>query len=211
MFFHKTPGIVRWLYPQLTWHIPSENAQTIYLTFDDGPIPGLTDFILDTLDQFDAKATFFCVGENLRKHAYIAESAINRGHTLANHTYNHLNGWKTDFEKYIENVKRCQDELDGLGQRAKILRPPYGKISRKQISALNKEYHIVMWNVLSGDYSMKINPERCLKQTIKATGNGSIVLFHDNLKAQANVKYALPAFIKHFHELGYQFKSICMN
>ena len=211
MIFHKTPGIVRWLYPQLTWKMPKEKINTIYLTFDDGPIPGLTHFILDTLDQFDAKATFFCVGENLRKNKNIAERAISQGHVLANHTFNHLNGWKTNDKEYLKNVERCQDELDELGQHAKILRPPYGKISRKQIDTLKKDYQIIMWDVLSGDYSSKITPDTCLHQTVKATRNGSIVLFHDNLKAEANVKYALPAFIRHFHELGYQFKSICMN
>ncbi|MBL6448325.1 polysaccharide deacetylase family protein [Fulvivirga sp. 29W222] len=211
MFFHKTPAIVRWFYPQLTWNMPKGSQDTIYLTFDDGPIPGLTNFILDTLDQFEAKATFFCVGENLKKNKKIAENVINRGHTLANHTFNHLNGWKTSHEKYLENVKLCQNELENLGQQKKILRPPYGKISRKQIASLIKDYQIVMWDVLSGDYSPKINPTDCLEQTVRVTKNGAIVLFHDNLKAEANVKYALPAFVRHFHELGYQFKTLCMD
>lgn len=210
MFFHKTPGIVQWLYPQLIWKIP-DDAKNIYLTFDDGPIQGLTSFILDTLDQYNAKATFFCVGENLKKNREIAKQALNSGHTLANHTFNHLNGWKTGYQAYLDNVKRCQDELSVLGQDSKLLRPPYGKITRKQIKSLSQEYKIIMWDVLSGDYSMKISPDSCLRRTVEATGKGSIVLFHDNLKAEVNVKHALPAFIKHFHESGYQFKPICMN
>lgn len=210
MFFHKTPGIIKWLYPQLVWSMP-EDQKSIYLTFDDGPIPGLTDFILDTLENYNATATFFCVGENLKKHKNIATRAISNGHILGNHTFNHLNGWKTPQAQYLDNVQMCQDQILELGQKGKLLRPPYGRISRRQIKALAKDYHIIMWDVLSGDYSAKISRESCLRQTIKASHNGSIVLFHDNLKAEDNLKHALPAFLEHFHKQGYKFKSLCMD
>jgi len=208
MFLHKTPLPVQWLYPNCIWK-KSRQEKHIYLTFDDGPIPGLTEFILDTLKQYNVKATFFCVGENLVKNRSIAERALGDGHLLANHSFNHLNGWKTTSIDYISNVVRCQSELIDITENQEppyLLRPPYGKIKRAQIKALKKKYSIIMWDVLSGDFMKSISPEVCLKNTIKATANGSIVLFHDNLKAEASVKYALPRYIKHFLKEGYSFK-----
>lgn len=204
MFIHKIPRVIKWLYPQLIWAMPADK-KVIYLTFDDGPIPHLTDYILETLKQYDAKATFFCVGDNLVKHKPIAHRVIEQGHALGNHTFNHLNGWNTNGADYFANIEKCEAILAALGQENKMLRPPYGRITRKQIKTLTKDYNIVMWDVLSGDFSAAITPEVCLKKTIKATRSGSIVLFHDNLKAEANVKYALPRFLDHFTAAGYNF------
>jgi len=208
MFLHKTPLPVQWLYPSCVWK-KSTVENHIYLTFDDGPIPGLTEFILDTLNSFNIKATFFCVGDNLLKHKEIAIRALEEGHRLANHSFNHLNGWKTAPIDYISNIVRCQSKLIEITKEKKppyLLRPPYGKIRRSQIQALKKKYEIIMWDVLSGDFLKSISAEQCLMNTIKATSKGSIVIFHDNLKAEENVNYALPRYIEHFLNLGYSFK-----
>lgn len=206
MFLHKTPGVFRWCFPQLTWSI-STSEKVIYLTFDDGPVPELTTSVLDVLKEYEAQATFFCVGENLYKYPQIARRAIEEGHTLANHTYNHVNGWGTDPNVYLQNIRDCAAQLSALGQQRKIMRPPYGKISRSQI-ALLCDYDIIMWDVLSWDFSFRMTPERCLKNTIKATGKGSIVVFHDNVKAQKNMTYALPRYIDHFRSKGYEFLAL---
>lgn len=206
MFLHRTPKVIRWCFPQLTWSI-STKEKVIYLTFDDGPVPELTCSILDVLKKYDAKATFFCVGENLYKYPQIAKRAIEEGHTLANHTYNHVNGWATDPQVYLENIENCAAQLSILGQDRKIMRPPYGKITRSQIAMLS-DYDIIMWDVLSWDFSIRMTPERCLKNTIKATQNGSIIVFHDNIKAQKNTTYALPRYINHFKSLGYEFRAL---
>ncbi|MEQ8245888.1 polysaccharide deacetylase family protein [Fulvivirga sp.] len=207
MFFHRTPWLVQKLYPSLVWSVPTKE-KVIYLTFDDGPIPDLTEFILETLKKYDAKGTFFCVGDNLRKHPEIAKRALNEGHKLANHTFNHLAGWSVNDEQYICNIQECEKHLAELKENAKLFRPPYGKIKRSQISKVAPNHKIIMWDVLSGDYSKKINPEQCLRGTIKATRKGSIVLFHDNVKAEANMKYALPRFLDHFSSQGFVFKSL---
>lgn len=207
MFFHRTPRFVQQLYPSLTWSNATEEKH-LYLTFDDGPIPILTEFILDTLKGFNIQATFFCVGDNLRKNREIAEKAIAQGHQLGNHTFNHLNGWKTGNERYFHNIEECEHQLHLLNQNKKLLRPPYGKIKRSQIKHLKKEYKIIMWDVLSGDYSNEISSKECLYNTIKATKKGSIVLFHDNLKANKNIRYALPRYIEHYLKKDYQFKLI---
>ena len=209
MFFHKTPAILRWFYPHLTWKGP-KGDKVIYLTFDDGPVPGITEFILDTLKEYEAKATFFCVGENLIQNDHIARKAIQEGHLLANHTHNHLNGWKTGTGLYIDNVKKCEQQLEKLGVNNNMMRPPYGKISGSQIKKLKNHYRIVMWDVLTGDYSSDISPENCLQKSIKHTQEGSIVLFHDNIKAEANLKYALPLYLKHYRRQGYKFEALCL-
>lgn len=205
MIFHRTPGFLRQLYPSLVWSM-SSHEKSIYLTFDDGPIPGLTEFILDTLHSFQASATFFCVGHNLVKNREIAQRAIEEGHQLANHTYHHTNGWKLPTYNYLKNMELCENELKTLNQSKKLFRPPYGKMKRAQIKSIKQSHSIIMWDVLSGDYSKKIQPKQCLLNTIKSTKNGSIVLFHDNVKAQKNVEYALPRYIEHFRNKDFQFK-----
>lgn len=207
MFFHKTPGIIKKLHPNRTWSIPT-HEKVIFLTFDDGPIPGLTDFILETLEQYQAKATFFCVGDNLGKHRDVAQRTIDQGHLLGNHTFNHLNGWKTDDRHYIDNVNKCQETITALGQSVKLFRPPYGRIKRSQATDLRQDYRIIMWDALSGDFSARIRRDVCLKKTIKATSKGSIVLFHDNIKAATNLKYTLPRYLDHFSAAGYSFETL---
>ena len=207
MFFHRTPWLVQKIYPSLTWSLPTDE-KVIHLTFDDGPIPDLTEFILDTLRDYRAMGTFFCVGENLIKHQNIAQRALKEGHKLANHTFNHLDGWSIADQKYIDNIKQCENQLVELKEQSLLFRPPYGKIKRSQISKVSSNYSVIMWDVLSGDYSKNISPDQCLKGTIKAVRKGSIVLFHDNIKAEKNMKYALPRFLDHFSNLGYAFKTL---
>lgn len=204
-YSHRTPYFLQWSYPSLIWH-QSRKEKSIYLTFDDGPIPEITPLVLKILNKYEIKATFFCVGDNVRKHKYLFEEVIDAGHRIGNHTQHHLDGWKTKLSKYIDNVKSCDELLYDSKEDVPLFRPPYGKISSRQIKILKKSYKIMMWDVLSGDFDQSLSPENCLNNTIKVTQNGSIVIFHDNIKARENLTYALPKYIEHFLKSGYQFK-----
>ncbi|MFN3404102.1 MAG: polysaccharide deacetylase family protein [Cytophagaceae bacterium] len=203
------------LYPTLTWRKPV-GSKNIYLTFDDGPIPGLTEYVLDELKSFNIKATFFCVGENVKKHPEIIYKVLEEGHSAGNHTNNHLNGWKCDDDQYLENIRACEDRLNSVRKEAgirlegskSIFRPPYGKIKRSQIKKISGEFDICMWDVLTGDYDQQLSPDHCLNRSIKHVSPGSIVIFHDNIKAEKNLKYALPRFLEHFLTAGYQFDKL---
>ncbi len=184
------------------------NEKIIYLTFDDGPVPGPTEFVLGTLQSFQAKATFFCIGDNVRKHPEVIKKVIDGGHSVGNHTYNHLKGWSTSVEKYVESVKACDGELRTSNCLLHTLfRPPYGRIRPNQIKALS-HYKIVMWDVLSLDYQVGGKNEQYLENTIEATQPGSIVVFHDSYKAEKKLNYMLPRYLEHFSQMGYQFKSL---
>ncbi len=203
-YFHKTPFWLRKMYPSLTWRMAGKE-KTIYLTFDDGPIPDLTPFVVKELAKADIKATFFCVGDNISKHPKIFEQLIDAGHTIGNHTYNHLNGWKENTFEYEANVERTTALIQQyLPNWNKIMRPPYGKITSSQIKTL-EQYTIYMWDVLSGDFDPKLSAEKCLTKSIKASEAGSIIVFHDNIKASERMKSALPRYIDHFLEKGYSF------
>lgn len=205
---HRVPFFLPWLYPNLVWRIQTTQKE-LFLTFDDGPIPGPTDFVLETLKKYSCKATFFCIGDNIRKHSDVFKKIVDQGHVIGNHTFNHLKGWSTPTAKYIDNVKQFDNQLiiDNCSLKIDLFRPPYGRITRRQIKALS-EYKIVMWDVLSIDYNKNISPEACLQNSIRATRLGSIVVFHDSMKAERNMTYALPRFIEHFVEQGYEFKSL---
>lgn len=192
----------RVLYPKAVWKVKTSYPE-LFLTFDDGPIPGLTEWVLDTLDHYDIKATFFCVGQNIEKHKAIFDRIIASGHTAANHTYNHIKGFKTETEDYIVNTAKCENLTN-----SKLFRPPYGQLKRSQYKALIENgYRIVMWDVISYDYE-KIEPEECLRNVIDHTDKGSIILFHDNIKAERNIRYALPKTIEHFRKLNYTFSRL---
>ena len=183
----------------------------LYLTLDDGPIPEVTPWVLEQLEQFKAKATFFAVGENLVKHPGIARQILEEGHRLANHTHNHLRGWETPLAHYLDNVQQCQLELELLNPNAaqpNLFRPPYGRITLKQAAALRPNYELVMWDVLTNDYDHSLSPEKCLRESIRSTQSGSIIVFHDSLKAQRNMQYALPRFLEHFTAQGYTFQTL---
>lgn len=197
----------------------------LYLTFDDGPVSGPTEFALHTLSRYSAKATFFCIGDNVRKHPEIFSKIIEEGHAVGNHTFNHLNGWRTNTDRYVENTARCQEQMNLFSEKAmvqgglqqaspmaniepsRLFRPPYGRISRKQIQAL-QDYRIVMWDVLSMDYNRLLSPESCFRSTMHACRPGSIIVFHDSYKAERNMAYALPRLLDHFSQQGYSFKAL---
>lgn len=216
-YFNNLISTISLFYPSLRWKILNQD-KIIYLTFDDGPIPGVTDFVLQQLRVFDAKATFFCVGENIKKNADHFLKIVISGHAYGNHTYNHVNGWNTNDQKYLDNVRQCQQEINHLQQarpdvfpdttKRPLFRPPYGKIKRSQINSLIGEFDIIMWNVLTGDFDKKQTPENCLKEAIKYTSAGSIVIFHDSIKAEENLSYALPRFLEYFTNKGYRFESL---
>lgn len=199
MYLAKAPILLQWLYPTLTWH-RNRSEKCLFLTFDDGPIPDVTPDIVKTLEDYQIKATFFCVGENIKKHPHLFDLLIDHGHRIGNHTYNHLNGWKTSHSTYLDNVARCQHLI-----QTNLFRPPYGRASRAQYASLRQQYEIVMWDVLSGDFDVNLSPEDCLTNVIKHTRNGSIIVFHDNMKAIPRVTYALPRAIEHWLTNGYTF------
>jgi peptidoglycan-N-acetylglucosamine deacetylase len=205
---HRTPFFLPLLCPSsLLWRVPTSQRE-IYLTFDDGPVDGPTDFVLETLEKFGAKATFFCIGDNVQKHEGVYRKILDGNHTVGNHTFNHLNGWKTERGEYRMNIELCDEQMKASGgTRSYLFRPPYGRITRAQIHDLEK-YKIVMWDVLSVDYDKLLSAERCLKNSIAATRPGSIVVFHDSFKAERNMMFALPRFLEHFNENGYKFRSL---
>lgn len=205
MFLHKTPLIVQKLYPSLTWH-KATREKVLYLTFDDGPIPCLTPWVLDTLKEYKAKATFFCVGHNVEKHPELFQRILAEGHQVGNHTYHHLNGWKTEPTQYLKDSLKA-DEAMQIYTNTKLFRPPYGRMTRKQRKQ-HRHKQIIMWDVLSGDFLAKLSPEQVLSQSIRHTKPGSIIVFHDNLKAEKNLRFALPTYLSHFEAQGYSFHSL---
>lgn len=206
MIPHRVPFFIPLLYPSLVWQMPPEN-KSLYLTFDDGPIPGPTEFVLDELAKNKIKATFFCIGDNVRKHPGVFARVVHEGHTVGNHTFNHLSGWSTDNARYLGNIQQFETTVGEKHKSSRLFRPPYGRIKRSQIKAL-PDFKIIMWDVLSFDFNKNLSPEKCLKNTIDATRDGSIIVFHDSLKAERNMRYAFPRFVDHFLQAGYQFKSL---
>lgn len=207
MYLHYTPKIVHWLYPQFTWH-KSRKEKIIYLTFDDGPVPEITPFVLEQLSKYGAKATFFCVGGNVERYPDVLQQLIAEGHCIGNHTDHHLKGTKTSLRAYREDVSLCQDKLRKAGASAKLFRPPYGRIRKAQARQLFPEYEIVMWDVLSADFDPRLSSEKCLQQSIRHTRNGSVIVFHDSVKAWKNLSWVLPRYLEHFTARGYVFKSL---
>lgn len=200
MYLKKTPFWLRIFYPKsVLWSLPQKEP-TIYLTFDDGPIPTLTPEILKILREHNVKATFFCVGDNIRKYKEIYKQIADEGHLIGNHTFNHLNSWKTYRRNYLRNILLSQKQHPSV-----FFRPPYGRISPWLAYKLGKRFSVVLWSVLSGDFDSKTTKEECLQNVIEHTTNGSIVVFHDNIKAKEKVLYALPRFIAHFKGKGYKF------
>jgi len=208
----KTSRFIKWIFPRYTWDIRnSENK--IYLTFDDGPIPEVTEWVLEVLNRYEVKATFFCIGDNIEKHPKIFQEVIQNGHAIGNHTFNHLKGWNFSTEEYIGNALQCEKTIEGKSEisslKSKIFRPPYGKIKPSQSRILRKRgYKIVMWDVLSLDYDQKISPEQCLENIIQNTVSGSIIACHDSVKAFKNLEYALPRAIEYLKERGFNFERI---
>ncbi|CAN5308065.1 polysaccharide deacetylase family protein [soil metagenome] len=205
MYLIKTPWLLKKFYPNLVWNVNS-GTRSIYLTFDDGPIPIVTPFVLNILKQYNAKATFFCIGDNVNKYPEIFEEVKNAGHTIGNHTYNHLKGWVTDDQTYLNNFLLADKLLD-----TNLFRPPYGRMKRSQLKLLQKAkpgLKAMMWNVLSGDFDLNLTPAECLNNVLKHTQPGDMVLFHDSLKAQPRLEYALPRAMEHWSKEGYTFSAL---
>lgn len=192
----------------MIWEYPSQ-SKVIYLTFDDGPTPEITDWVLDILNKYNAKATFFCIGKNIEVNPEIFKRILNEEHSIGNHTYNHLKGWKTKTKTYLHNIEITEKIFNSFNFKTSLFRPPYGQIKSKQAKQLLKRgYKIIMWRILSIDWNNKISEEKCLNNVIKNTTSGDIVVFHDSIKASKNLRYALPKVLGYFSEKGYTFKRI---
>ncbi|WP_440879326.1 polysaccharide deacetylase family protein [Tenacibaculum sp. C7A-26P2] len=206
----RTPYIFRKYFSKYIWCFKS-STQKAYLTFDDGPIPEVTEFVLDKLKKHNAKATFFCVGDNIQKHPSIFKKIIEGGHSIGNHTYNHLDGWKTKKKDYLNNILKTELLISNFNNviQPKIFRPPYGKIKNSQTSALIKKgYKVIMWSLLSGDFDKNISKEECVSNILTKIKNGDIIVFHDSEKAKENIYYSLPIILKELSIRGYQFERI---
>jgi peptidoglycan/xylan/chitin deacetylase (PgdA/CDA1 family) len=209
----KTPLAVKKLLPNYVWEIPT-NDKILYLTFDDGPTPDMTNWTLDTLKEFNAKATFFCIGSNITKHPEIFKSIIANGHAIGNHTNTHIKGWNTSTKDYVSNVEETQEIINSKilnlhSPTVNLFRPPYGQIKPKQGNALmDLGYKIIMWHVLSFDWDKNVSQKTCLNNVISKSEPGSIIVFHDSVKASRNLKYVLPKVLEYFSKQGYVFKPI---
>ncbi|MFZ1529851.1 MAG: polysaccharide deacetylase family protein [Ferruginibacter sp.] len=204
----KTPWWLKKIYNKLVWDADPAGKK-LYLSFDDGPHPQITPFVLNELKKFNAKATFFCIGQNVEQYPGIYRQIIDEGHSVGNHTYNHLNGWKTDDAVYLENVARAQLFID-----SNLFRPPYGKITgfqRRQLAAPRFGLHTIMWSVVSGDFDAGISPERCLNNVLRNSREGSVVVFHDSEKARDRLEYALPKALEYFAAKGFSFEKIVIS
>ena len=202
IYLVKTPSIFQNSFPNFTWKVPTKE-KVLHLTFDDGPTPEVTPWVLQQLAMYDAKATFFSIGENIMRHRELFDQVKSEGHAVGNHTHNHLNGWATDSIPYFHNVRHCARLV-----QSSLFRPPFGRLRPKQAQFLQRHYRIVMWDVLSGDFDPNISNEKCLNNVTKNAKPGSIVVFHDNQKAKDKLTYTLPKVLEHFSKLGYQFEAL---
>ena len=202
MYLAKTPEAVKPFTGDLIWNF-SRTEKSIYITFDDGPTPGVTEAVLEILDEYSAKATFFCIGGNVEAHPGLFMRIREKGHSVGNHTWNHMNGWKFSNYSYYKNILTCAEWVP-----SDLFRPPYGAITRPQAKLLRKRFKLVMWDVISGDWKQGLHHEKCLLNVISNARHGSIIVFHDSLKAEKNMLYALPRTLRHYADLGYKFKPI---
>jgi len=194
------------MHPGRVWDM-KEKGKAIYLSFDDGPEPGITSFVLDELAKYDAKATFFCIGKNRVEHPEVYDRILAEGHAVGNHSFDHLDGWETKDAVYLDNVLKAKRYIN-----SNLFRPPYGKLTRRQQRQLIREgFKIIMWNVLSGDFDKTISPEQCCVNVIKSAGEGAIIVFHDSKKANEKMSYSLPLVLKYFTEKGYRFDKIVLE
>lgn len=197
MYLVKTPYFTKLLFPEFIWKIDT-SEKVVFLTFDDGPIPEVTPWVLDELKQVGFKVTFFCVGDNVLKHPDIYQQILEEGHSVGNHTFNHLNGWTSGDLDYIENVKLCDDFV-----KTSLFRPPYGRVKKSQSRIIKSDKKIIMWDILSGDFDLHIDKNKCLNNVIKNYRPGSIIVFHDSLKSEKTLRYVLPKVINHLKNNGF--------
>jgi len=202
MLIEQIPSFLRAACKGVTWR-KSSLDKIIYLTFDDGPIPEVTPWVLDVLDHYQVKATFFCVGENVKNNPDVYQEVLRRGHRTGNHTYNHIRGFFTNTKEYLANIEQASTLID-----SPLFRPPHGDMRLSQLRLLRKKYEIIQWDVITRDYDKDLPKERILSIVKKYTRNGSIIVFHDSLKAEQNLRYAMPKAIEFLLEEGYQFKTL---
>ncbi len=217
-YFINSPWWLKFIFPKRIWSIKTQE-KVVFLTFDDGPIPQITPWVLKLLKQYNAKATFFCIGKNIEENTILFQQILVEGHSVGNHTQNHLNASKYSDKEYIENVLKAEDTIENhqssyssdksLTKNLKLFRPPYGRLSffkAKKLLKLN--FRIIMWDVLSADFDTQVSKEKCFQNCIKYTKKGSIITFHDSLKAEKNLKFALPKILEYYSQKGFQFKSL---
>lgn len=206
----KTPSVVKFIFKNLIWDFKNEGKE-VFLTFDDGPTPEVTTFVLNELRKYNAKATFFCIGKNVAKHPEIFKTILDEGHSIGNHTYNHYNCREHELPMYLENVFLAEETINNYSSKNKVqlFRPPYGRISKKATKAIKENgYKIIMWDVLSADFDTSITVEKCIENVIKNVRSGSIIVFHDSVKAFPLLKKALPEVLKNLQNQGYCFSAI---
>jgi peptidoglycan-N-acetylglucosamine deacetylase len=212
-YWIKTNSFIKKVFSNYIWDVPNTENK-IFLTFDDGPTPEITEWVLKELKTYQAKATFFCIGKNISNHKDIFLKIISEGHSIGNHTYNHLNGWKISTEEYLSNIELCNSEIKNLkskilDQKPLLFRPPYGKIKKSQSKKLRQlGYKIIMWDVLSADFDRTITPEKCLDNVVHNIKSGSVIVFHDSIKASKNLEYTLPRTLQILKERGFKFETI---
>lgn len=199
MYLNKTPELLKPIYKDLVWDVPT-NKNEVYITFDDGPVPVATPYALDVLKEHQVPATFFCIGDNVVKYPDIFKRVKAEGHQVGNHSLNHLNGWKYNDFSYVKNVLECARIV-----KSRLYRPPYGKIKRSQATALRKRFSIIMWDVISGDFDRNVSKEKCLDNVVSNAVAGSIIVFHDSSKAYDKMAYALPRVLTSLQEKGFSF------
>lgn len=201
-FWTKTNYFIKRIFPNYVWDIPN-NENYVYMTFDDGPTPEVTEWTLEQLKKYNAKATFFCIGNNIKKHPDIFQKIIQDGHAIGNHTFNHLKGWQTATNKYLENVSLCQSQIPNP-KFLNLFRPPYGKIKPSQSKKLRAlGYKIIMWDIISYDFNPEVTSQKCLENVVRNVRSGSIIVFHDSVKAERNLRYALPKTLELLKERGF--------
>jgi len=206
LYLIKSPNIFNFITGKsVIWRFPPCKKR-IFLTFDDGPIPEVTPWVIEILKKYDAKATFFCVGENVKKFPEVYKLIIENNHSVGNHTFNHLKGWKTNNIDYIGNIKKSSEII-----KSNLFRPPYGKISYSQLNLIKNDFYTVLWTVLSGDFDTEIDGKQCFENVVSYAKDGYIIVFHDSIKAKERLVYALPKVIEHYLKLGYTFESIDIN
>ncbi|BAO75149.1 polysaccharide deacetylase family protein [Winogradskyella sp. PG-2] len=206
----KTPEFVKTIFPNFVWNIHTDKKE-LYLTFDDGPTPEITEWVLQSLKKFNAKATFFCIGNNIEKHSEVFLNIISDGHSIGNHTYNHLKGWKHKTKIYYKDVLKAEKVIQKFeaANSIPLFRPPYGKFKNKQSKKLlERGYRIILWDTLSYDWDSSVNEDTCYNNVVTAAKEGSIIVFHDSLKASRNLKYVLPKILHYYSEQGYVFKAL---
>ena len=202
MYLVHTPKLIQQLLPGFTWRKPSAQ-KVLYLTFDDGPIPEVTPWVMEQLRRYDARGTFFCVGHNVQKHPEVFDQLLEEGHAVGNHTFHHLDGWNTDTKVYVDNVAACATWVD-----SNLFRPPYGKLTPAKTQQLRPEYEVVLWDVLSADFDTRLTGEQCWQNVQRNARPGSILVFHDSLKAWDRLSYALPKTLAYFADQGYRFEAL---